>query len=474
MSDYTRVEQNGQLAMCSSSSEIVFPCRLDGFIHKDTKVHIDETGLPHMEFIGELKVSYEESFCPKCGRKMSCHEHPEITLDHIPFGLYPTSITVKHTRFYCRKCRESHQQNIPFKANDHRMTKDLHLYIIRLLATGIYTNKAIAQLANISENTVKAIDKKRLYSIHTIDGLGKELSKPRRQARYLGIDEFLLHEGRKYATHISDLETGEVLMVAESKAKEVVYRFIEHVGEDWMKGVKAIACDMNADFAAAFKAKCPWINIVYDFFHIRKNLGDKLITPVRLDEYRRLKGEGREEEANAFKGARYILLSNRETLQLRDKMSREDAPKANKSSLFYFKKHTKKELNMEAWYDKLIKENKLITTLDIVKEELRSAYKLTSRAEMARKMTYIIKVCYATGNKHFKWFANLLISHICGIISHADIAISSGRIEGLNNRIKTLRRQGYGYRDDEYFFLKIMDISNSKYARIPAYHEFWY
>lgn len=460
--------------MCTSSSEIIFPCHLDGFIHKDTHVHIDETGLPHMEFIGELKVSYEKTFCPKCRRKMSCHDHPEITLDHIPFGSYPTSITVKQTRFFCRKCSKSHYQEIPFKAHNHRMTKDLYGHIIRLLAMGSLTLKSIAKLCSISENTVKALDEKRLTAIYTVDGLGKELLKPRKQSRYLGIDEFLLHEGRRYATHISDLETGEVLWIAESKSKEVVYRFIEHVGAAWMKGVRAIACDMNADFASAFKAKCPWINIVYDFFHIRKNLGDKLITPVRLDEYKRLKKEGRDEEANDFKGARYILLSNRETLRLRDSASREEKTGGKESGLFYFKARAKKELNMEEWYNRLIKENGLITAMDIVKEGLRSAYKLTSRTEMARKMTYIIKVCYAAGNKHFKWFANLLISHICGIISHADIAISSGRIEGLNNRIKTLRRQGYGYRDDEYFFLKIMDISNSEYARIPAYHEFWY
>ena len=47
----------------------------------------------------------------------------------------------------------------------------------------------------------------------------------------------------------------------------------------------------------------------------------------------------------------------------------------------------------------------------------------------------------------------------------------AGKIEGLNNKIKTLRRQGYGYPDDEYFFLKIFDISRRDYDRNPASHR---
>ena len=71
----------------------------------------------------------------------------------------------------------------------------------------------------------------------------------------------------------------------------------------------------------------------------------------------------------------------------------------------------------------------------------------------------IIRICRATGNKHFIWFANLLENHLDGILTYAKHRISSGKVEGTNNMIKSLRRKGYGYPDDDYFFLKIMDSS---------------
>jgi transposase len=70
-----------------------------------------------------------------------------------------------------------------------------------------------------------------------------------------------------------------------------------------------------------------------------------------------------------------------------------------------------------------------------------------------------MRTCKATENKHFIWFAKLLEEHMKGIISHARVHISSGKVEGTNQMIKTLRRKGYGYPDDEYFFLKIIDAS---------------
>ena len=74
-------------------------------------------------------------------------------------------------------------------------------------------------------------------------------------------------------------------------------------------------------------------------------------------------------------------------------------------------------------------------------------------------MEEIVAVCHGTGNSHFEWFARLIESHMEGIVAHARYQISSGKVEGTNNMIKTLRRSGYGYPDDEYFFLKIFDSS---------------
>ena len=90
---------------------------------------------------------------------------------------------------------------------------------------------------------------------------------------------------------------------------------------------------------------------------------------------------------------------------------------------------------------------------------------------MAEEITEIIEMCKASENKHLEWFGNLLLNHFEGIIAHATYRISSGKIEGINNKIKTLRRKGYGYPDDDYFFLKLLDASRKAYVRNTKSHK---
>ena len=90
---------------------------------------------------------------------------------------------------------------------------------------------------------------------------------------------------------------------------------------------------------------------------------------------------------------------------------------------------------------------------------------------MAEAISDIMDICESTGNKHLHWFYKLLDSHFEGIIAHATYKISSGKIEGINQKIKTLRRHGYGYPDDEYFFLKLMDLSRKRYIKNQPSHK---
>lgn len=75
-----------------------------------------------------------------------------------------------------------------------------------------------------------------------------------------------------------------MLWLACGKKKQTVYDFIDWIGIDWMKNVKAVACDMNSDFEEAFKERCEWLDIVYDHFHLIKNFNDKVVSKVRKEE----------------------------------------------------------------------------------------------------------------------------------------------------------------------------------------------
>jgi transposase len=320
-------------------------------------------------------------------------------------------------------------------------------------------------LTGLGRNTVKDIDLQRLKDKYTVDG--ERLIQPERQARYLGIDEFKLHDGHKYAVIIIDMETGHILWLAHGKKKVSVYSFIEHVGEDWMDGVEAVACDMNSDFQEAFEDRCPHIQTVFDYFHIVKNFNDKVVGQIRKDEQRRLIAEGDEQAAKSLKGSRYILTSSKQTLARKDQEAEDGKILSKGSSLFSKEQVVRKDGHL-ARYEDLIRQNKLLFTLDLIKEKLCEAYKMTDEPSMADAITEIMDMCMATGNKHLLWFSRLLDNHFEGIIAHATYDISAGKIEGINHKIKTLRRQGYGYPDDDYFFLKLFDASRKGYVRNPV------
>ena len=195
------------------------------------------------------------------------------------------------------------------------------------------------------------------------------------------------------------------------------------------------------------------------------------MSEVRKDEQRRLIQEGDLEAAKALKKARYILTSSRTTLQEKDAQAAQEHVIHKGSDLFKTQDIVRKP-GQEERYDKLIGENKLLFTLDLVKEKLTLAYKQTDECLMAQEISGIIDICQATGNRHLLWFGRLLENHFEGIIAHATYRISAGKIEGINNKIKTLRRQGYGYPDDEYFFLKLFDMSRRSYVRNIPSHRF--
>ncbi|MFH5835224.1 ISL3 family transposase [Proteiniclasticum sp. C24MP] len=466
--NYTQKEQISTIT--SSQSYLRFPSFLSGFTNTDSILHDSSSGRGVFRLRGVLEVNDSDRICQECGGVMHIHNTFSCNLWHLNFGQNYSFLEFEKKQFLCPACKTTKIQQVPFQAQGHRITAELLQYTRDLLAAGSYTLKQVAEITGLGKNTVKTIDLKRLKDKYTIDGT--TLIKPERQARCLSIDEFKLHNGHRYATHIIDLQTGHILWIAHGKRKQVVFDFIDHVGLEWMNGVEAVASDMNSDFQEAFEEKCPHIQPVFDHFHIIKNFNDKVVSEVRKDEQRRLEEDGRSKDAESLKKTRYILMSSRETLKRKDREAA-DGKVLSKSGLLFQKPEVIRKPGSEEKYDQLIRENKLLFTLDIIKEMLSEAYKAPREPEMASLIIEIMEICYASENKHLQWFGRLMDRHFEGIIAFATYRISNGPIEGINNKIKTLRRQGYGYPDDEYFFLKLFDISRKAYVRNPPSHKIY-
>ena len=156
-----------------------------------------------------------------------------------------------------------------------------------------------------------------------------------------------------------------------------------------MSHVQAVACDMNSDFQEAFQDRCPWISIVFGYFHIVKNFNDKVVSEVRKDAQRELIASGEIEQARLLKGSKYILMSSKatlaskdaKTLASKDAKGKAGAMMGGENTLFGLKPVLAKTGFVKR-YNELLKVNSLFMTCDLVKDQLERAFKCSDPEEM--------------------------------------------------------------------------------------------
>lgn len=449
---------------------LALPGTIDlSFRNTETETTTCGSGEEKITFHGILYESPNDRICPHCNGYSHIKGKHETTLKHVNSGRAHTELVFKVNRYRCSKCNATYTQKISFKSDNHFITKKCEEYIYFLLNEGKHTISSIAKITGVCKNIIRDLDFQRLYEKYMEDGIFK---KPDWPVRRLAVDEFLLSEGHVYATHIIDYDTRRVIWIYPGKSKDVLFNFMDFVGDEFMNNITAIACDMNANYGDAVKSRYEHIDIVYDKFHIHKYLNEKVIDAIRKVIYKQLMEQGKVDEAKSLKHCKYLLCSSNETLSKREKLSKEKTFKTNKNlplvdmynkTIEKNKKKIKKSAKEK--YQEILKTNEIFVSCDFVKESVTSMYKSETVEEMTKKVTDIINFCDETKNEYFKKFSNLLLKGKERIISYAKHRITSSVIEGVNNKIKTLRRMAYGYRDMLYFFLKIMDSCGTEAKR---------
>lgn len=142
-------------------------------------------------------------------------------------------------------------------------------------------------------------------------------------------------------------------------------------------------------------------------------------------------------EKKVLKGTRWLLLKNNENLN--------------------------EEKDERQRLEEAIRLNKPLAIAYYLKEELRLLWE-QEKVEKAKKfLGQWCKKSYASGVRILHKIANTLLSHRTGIFNYFDFKISTGPLEGMNNKIKVLKRKMYGFRDYEFFKLKIYDLHECKF-----------
>ena len=198
--------------------------------------------------------------------------------------------------------------------------------------------------------------------------------------------------------------------------------------------------DMSKSYRSAVEQFLPHVCIVFDRFHVMQ-LVSKTIDKVRRKQQKQMD----EEKCKTLKGNRFLLLANYENLTP-DETERLDIALGVNAPLFII--HTMKEQLRLLWS----KPNK----------KSGRRFLATWIMDAIEAADYYLQVTGTKVLEPLRKLAQSLIRHFTGIINFFDHPITNGRIEGINNKIKTMKRQAYGYRDNEYFKLRLLHLHAQK------------
>jgi transposase len=106
-------------------------------------------------------------------------------------------------------------------------------------------------------------------------------------------------------------------------------------------------------------------------------------------------------------------------------------------------------------FKKLLAANRQLATVYALKDDLKHLWDYTYPGAARRFWEQWYSRAIRSKIEPLKAFARKLRGYIDGILSHCRFPLHTSLIEGINNKIKVIKKMAYGYRDDDYFFLKV-------------------
>ena len=387
---------------------------------------IENIQVKNVEYFSDkivFQVLYKPAkpLCPCCLHNENSSKGLKIrTLRMAPLGNKATFLSVEIHRLKCLNCESVWWPSLPFANARKRVTLSFEAYVVNLMR--FCTVEHTAKFLGVSWGTVKNIHKTYLQ---------KEYKGPDfKSLRYIGVDEFSIRKGHEYMTIFINLETGEIIHATEGKSIESVTPFILQLKEKAIQ-LEAVAMDMNAAYASAIKKHLPTADIVFDRFHVVALL-NTAIDEIRRDQRAKCNAVG----LKAIKGMRFLLLSNYEKLD------------------------PKKQNSLEC----LLEINKPIALAHAMKEQIRLFWIKETIKDGAKFLGWWIIDAIDSGINELQKAGRTLLRHGKDLLNYFKHPITNGKTEGINNKIKTMKRQAYGFRDIEYFKLRLYNLHKTRYS----------
>ena len=389
---------------------------VDGYLYMRTEL-VDQAVHFH------VRKAEASPACAGCGSTAVTLEGTrEVPVQTVPVGLTPVFLVLHLRMLRCRGCHRVLQESRGIAEPHKRYARLFAEYVLKLAAHA--TLSAIAELLAVGWDQVKDIVASDLRQ--------RAAARSWSAVKRIAIDEIAVKKGHHYLTVIVDLDTGEALYTAPGHDHTSLEAFFARLAAEGAV-LEAIAVDMGTGYRKGIELYAPpGVAVVYDHFHVVAAM-NKVIDEFRRTEQDRLEGEGK----RVVKGGRYLLLYSPQTLE----------------------KFPEKQTRLEA----LLAANAILHKVWLLKEDLRTFWAQETKEKAAIFLRAWIDGARSLGNRALTRLAVTIEAARDRILAWYDHRISTGPLEGLTNKIKVLKRTAYGYRDLDFFGLRILFLHQTRF-----------
>ncbi len=390
------------------------------FPYKGYKFFVKKNEIDILISLKSLRIC---GVCPSCGKRCSSVEVDFVRkIRDLDLAGHHCFLEVPQKKIRC-SCGYRGLEKLDFFSKSKRVTKRLERVVASFCEMA--SLKEVAERLKLDWKTVKEIDrafiKALLPKISDLD------------VRRIAIDEIAIMKGHKYLTIIRDYDTGVTIKMVLGRGYEEVLQALLELGEEKLAKISFASMDMWDPYIKAIKESCPNVILIFDKFHVVKKVNEAL-DKVRKKEF----ASASDEERLNMKRKRYVILHRERNL----------------------KGEQKEQLNQ------LIKSNEKLHKAYLLKEQVLSIFEDTQSNfdQIILRFTKWMENILSNEMEEFYDVVKTIRNYYEGVMNYFKYGMTNAIAEGFNTKINIIKRRAFGFRDVEYFMLKVFQSSLRRLA----------
>ena len=369
----------------------------------------------------QIESVSKECICPRCGTKSHrLHQNHRHIIKDLPLGEQQLFLEINKRQFKCNKCNKPFSEELDFVSPRRTYTKRLANKIIQeVLDSDIHS---VAEKGNVTTREIERMLK---------DASNNTFFKKPSCLKRLGIDEIALVKGKgNYCAVLVDLDKSELLAILQGRTQEIIRKVLDSWGEEVLEKIEEVSIDLWRGYKNIINELIPNAQVVADRFHVMTQINKELDLERKREKRKiedsikkaksQLKKQEQEKVLDGLKKSKYALLKNEKDLNEEQKTKLDQVKEVSP--------------NLKLMHE--LKE-KIRIIFDETDDWLEGLFKIGMWLGQAKK--------------HFPVSQKTIIRWIDEIIAYFDNGTTSGVVEGINNKLKLIKRSDYGFRNFDNF-----------------------